>query len=262
MRIRTYLILTALVVLTTSTNSSCKSEASKNEKDATVVQPAQPAVKQFAAGTMIGTVVETMNASSYTYVQFDTGSKKIWAAAPTFQVKIGDKVNVPMGALMKNYQSKTLNRTFDEVYFVGAITVGDAKPPASQMSGGHPGGTAGKPAAPAPAKIDFTGIKKPTGGKTVTELYSEKSSLSGKEVTVRGKVVKFSANIMNKNWIHLQDGTGAEGTNDLTITTSSSAKVGDTVVVNGVLVINKDLGYGYKYDIIIEDAKVKIEQSL
>jgi hypothetical protein len=257
MRIRTYLILTALVVLTTSTNSSCKSEASKSLKDAPVVQPAQPAVKQFAADIMTGTVVETMNASSYTYVQFDTGSKKIWAAAPTFQVKIGDKVNVPMGALMKNYQSKTLNRTFDEVYFVGAITVGDAKLPASQMSGG----TAGKPAAPAPApvKIDFTGIKKPKGGKTVAELYADKSSLSGKEVTVRGKVVKFSANIMNKNWIHLQDGTGAEGTNDLTITTSSSAKVGDTVVASGVIAINKDLGYGYKYDIIMEDAKVKTE---
>ena len=255
MRIRTYLIVTALVVLTTSTNSSCKSEASKNVKDAPVVQPAQPAVKQFAAGTMIGTVVETMNASSYTYVQFDTGSKKIWAAAPTFQVKIGDKVNVPTGALMKNYQSKTLNRTFDEVYFVGAITVGDAKPPASQMSGG----TTGKPAAAAPVKIDFTGIKKPKGGKTVAELYAEKSSLSGKEVTVRGKVVKFSVNIMNKNWIHLQDGTGGEGTNDLTITTSSSAKVGDTVVASGVIAINKDLGYGYKYDIIMEDAKVKTE---
>jgi hypothetical protein len=258
MRIRTYLILTTLVVLTTSTNSSCKSEASKNVKDAPMVQPAQPAVKQFAADIMTGTVVETMNASSYTYVQFDTGSKKIWAAAPTFQVKIGDKVNVPMGALMKNYQSKTLNRTFEEVYFVGAITVGDAKLPASQMSGGH-GGTAGKAAAPAPVKIDFTGIKKPKGGKTVAELYAEKSSLSGKEVTVRGKVVKFSTNIMGKNWIHLQDGTGAEGSNDLTITTDSSAKVGDTVVASGVFAVNKDLGYGYKYDIIVEDANIKIE---
>ena len=259
MRMRSCFILTALVVLTTSTNSSCKSEASKNVKDSAVVQPAQPAVKQFAAETMIGTVVETMDAGSYTYVQFDTGSTKIWAAAPKFQVKIGDKVNVPKGALMKNYQSKTLNRTFEEVYFVGAITIGDAKPSADQMSGGHPGDTIGKAATPSPVKIDFTGIKKPKGGKTVAELYAEKDSLSGKEVTVRGKVVKFSANIMNKNWIHLQDGTGVEGSNDLTITTGSSAKVGDTVVASGVIAINKDLGYGYKYDIIMEDAKIKTE---
>ena len=130
------------------------------------------------------------------------------------------------------------------------------------MSGGHSGDTAGKTAAAPPVKIDFTGIKKPKGGKTVAELYAEKSSLSGKEVTVRGKVVKFSANIMGKNWIHLQDGTGAEGSNDLTITTGSSAKVGDTVVASGVFAVNKDLGYGYKYDIIVEDAKIKIEQSL
>jgi len=177
MKIRNFLIVTALVVLTTFTTTSCKSEVSKKTKDTTVVQPSGT---QLAADNFTGTVVETMNASGYTYIQFDTGSQKIWAAAPTFQVKVGDKVTVPKGALMKNFQSKTLNRTFEEVYFVSAVTVGDAKPSAGQPPAGHPGGTAGKAAAPSPAKIDFSGIKKPEGGKTVAELYGEKTSLSGK----------------------------------------------------------------------------------
>ena len=76
---------------------------------------------------------------------------------------------------------------------------------------------------------------------------------------VRAKVVKFSPNIMGKNWIHLQDGTGTKGTDDLTVTTATSVKVGDTILVSGVVVINRDFGYGYKYDVIIEDAKVTIE---
>ena len=252
-----YLIFTALVVLTTVTNSSCKSETPKTLKEPTMVQPMDAPLT--ASNMMTGTVIETIDAGRYTYVQFDTGSKKIWAAATAFSVKVGDKVTVPQGALMKNYQSKTLNRTFDEVYFVSKIYVGDEKPSADQVSSGLPGDKPGKTVAPTPVIMDFSGIKKPKGGKTVAELYAEKGSLSGKEVTVRGKVVKFSPNIMAKNWIHLQDGTGSEGSNDLTITTSSTAKLGDTIVAKGVLVVDKDLGYGYKYDIIIEDAKITIE---
>ena len=76
---------------------------------------------------------------------------------------------------------------------------------------------------------------------------------------MRGKVVKFSPEIMGKNWIHLQDGTGKEGTNDLTVTTKMMAKVGDTVVISGAVATDKDFGYGYKYGVIIEDADVKVE---
>jgi len=111
----------------------------------------------------------------------------------------------------------------------------------------------------APADINLSGIIKPNAGKTVAELYAQKDDLSGKEVMVRGRVVKFSKNIMGKNWIHLRDGTGGKGTNDLTITTSAIATLGDIVVVSGVVVANKDFGYGYKYDIIIEDAIVTVE---
>jgi len=90
-------------------------------------------------------------------------------------------------------------------------------------------------------------------------MFTKKAELAGKSVSVRGKVVKFTPEIMGKNWIHLQDGTGAEGTSDLTVTTSASAKMGDTVTVSGVVVIDKDFGYGYAYDVIIEDAEVTVE---
>ena len=61
---------------------------------------------------------------------------------------------------------------------------------------------------------------------------------------------------MGKNWIHIQDGTGAKGTNDLTITTKNIVKLGDIILVEGTLELDKDFGSGYKYDIIIEDAKI------
>jgi hypothetical protein len=121
---------------------------------------------------------------------------------------------------------------------------------------GHPKIDMHGSAAP---KFDYSKIVKPKGGKTVQEVYQNKAELKGKQVTLRGKVVKYNEAIMGKNWLHLRDGTGKDPNNDLTVTTQAKAKVGDTVLVEGAVTLDKDLGAGYKYDVIIEDAKVKVE---
>lgn len=108
--------------------------------------------------------------------------------------------------------------------------------------------------------VDVSGIAKAEGGKTIAEVFAEKDQLAGKPVVFRGKVVKSNPGILGKNWIHVRDGSGAEGANDITVTTvSAQPNVGDTVLVAGAVVRNKDYGMGYQYDVIIEDADVKIE---
>lgn len=243
-----------------------------------------------AVGSTTGKVTETMNAGPYTYVQVDDGTKKIWAAAPQFTVAVGDTVVVPEGAPMPNFYSKTLNRTFDLVYFVGGIKViggKSAKGPVAKPHGGaelgatdgtadqvavahgaaaHGGaghGAAGGHGAPGSAApnvaLDFSNIQKADGGHTVAELFANKAALAGKEVVVRGRVAKFTPEVMGKNWIHLQDGTGSAGTNDLTVATSATAAVGNLVLVRGKLTTDRDLGFGYHYDVIIDDAAVTVE---
>ena len=91
------------------------------------------------------------------------------------------------------------------------------------------------------------------------EINTEKAKLGGHQVTVRGKVVKYNAGIMGKNWLHLRDGTGTEGSNDLLVTTTTKVKLGDTVVVTGPVALNRDFGSNYKYAVMIEDAKLVIE---
>ncbi|MDD5772422.1 MAG: hypothetical protein PHX78_03035 [bacterium] len=93
----------------------------------------------------------------------------------------------------------------------------------------------------------------------VADIFAKKGELNGKNITVHGKVVKVNMGIMGKNWIHLQDGTGAAGTNDITITTDGQAKVEDKIVVTGTVVTDKDFGSGYKYAVIIENATVAAE---
>ncbi|MEI6463420.1 MAG: OB-fold nucleic acid binding domain-containing protein [Verrucomicrobiota bacterium] len=210
------------------------------------------------ASLLEGKVVETMNAASYTYVQVETGGRRIWAAAPQFDVKVGDAVAIGDARPMPNYHSKTLNRTFDVVYFSGDVRVNGQRPvqaAAADLPAGHPapGAKAG------PAVAELSGIKKVADGQTVAEIYADKAQLTGKSVAVRGRVVKFNAMIMGKNWIHIRDGSGVEGANDLTVTTADKAKVGDVVVITGELKANRDFGGGYRYPLIVEDAKVAVE---
>jgi hypothetical protein len=107
--------------------------------------------------------------------------------------------------------------------------------------------------------MDFSGIKKAAGGKSVQEIIANKANLNGKEVKLRGKVVKYNPNILGKNWLHVRDGTGSAGSNDLLVTTTDTAKVGDTVLVTGKVATDKDFGANYKYAVMVEDGKVVVE---
>lgn len=214
---------------------------------------------ESAAGTT-GKVVETMNSGGYTYVQVDDGSKKIWAAAPQFTVALGDRVVVPNGMPMRDFYSKTLERTFDVVYFVAAIQVVSGQAEKDQLAAAHgASGHGGGAAMGTTAAVDLANIKKADGGQTVAELFTNRAALVGKDVVVRGRVVKVTTAVMGKNWLHVQDGTGGAGTNDLTVTTNVDATTGNTVLVRGKLATDKDFGFGYHYDLLIEDATVKVE---
>jgi len=248
--------------------------------------PAAPPNKATTAApadanrTFSGKVIETMDAAGYTYVRVEAGTEKLWAAAPKTVVKVGDAMTITDGMPMPNYHSKSLDRDFPMIYFAGSLGSGDAT---AQLPAGHPpigggdpklpanhppmtGGAATLPADHPPLgsgaakpKVELTGITKAKGGQTIQEVFAGKQKLAGKEVTVRGKVVKYNAQIMGKNWLHIQDGTGTAGSNDLTITTSTPAKVGDTVLVTGLLSADKDFGAGYKFSVILDDAKVVLE---
>lgn len=199
-----------------------------------------------------GTVSETMNSGGYTYVKLDGAQGEVWAAAPATTVKVGDQVSFASGMAMQGFRSESLDRTFDLVYFVPGLTINGA-----QAAAGNAEPTAA--AKTGAVAADVSGIAKAKGGKTVAEVLSNKDALGGQEVLLRGKVVKYNGGIMGKNWLHLQDGTGGEGTNDLTVTTNDTAEVGATVLVKGKVALDKDFGAGYQYPVMIEDATLTVE---
>lgn len=137
-----------------------------------------------------------------------------------------------------------------------AAKVAEAPAPAmtGKMPEDHP------PPAADKADVDLSGIAKADGGKTVEEVYKEKDTLANGKVVVRGKVVKVNPDIMGKNWLHVRDGSGGDGTNDLTVTTAGTLPdVGEVVVVTGTVVLDQDFGMGYQYPVIVQDAEITIE---
>lgn len=234
--------------------------ASQNTAPAAGAAAPTPAT---APSAISGTVAETMDAANYTYVRLDTGKDQVWIAASQFPVKVGETLSVVPEMPMENFHSKALNRDFPLIYFVsnvgrnGQAPAGATGAPVPAMMTSRSAGM-GSPAAP---QVVVGKIDPPAGGMSIADVWAKRDSLSGKTVVVRGKVVKYNAEIMGFNWLHIQDGSGsaAEKTNDLTITTSDVVKVGDTVTVTGTLATKKDFGAGYAYDAIVEKAAVKLQ---
>jgi hypothetical protein len=151
---------------------------------------------------------------------------------------------------MKNFESKDLQRKFESIYFVDRIISGEQSQPAGPGSVEAPQRT-----KPALEKKEIS-IEPAEGGITIGELLADTDSYAGKTVRIKGQVTKVNRAIMGKNWVHLQDGTSAADKFDLTITTQEQVNVGDVVTFEGTIVLNKDFGAGYVYEVLMEEAKL------
>ncbi len=253
--------------------AAASAPAASAPASASGVVPAAPAPQMV---TVSGTVLETMDASEYTYMRLKTASGETWAAVNKTKVAKGDAVTVTNAMVMDGFQSKTLNRTFDHILF-GVLAgpggaspaaaaalpmVSDHAPTAGTTGGETPQQIAAQHGAVASGPADAPDVKVPkaegTNARTVAELYAQRAALKGKEITVRAKVVKVTA-AMGRNWLHVRDGSGSKATkdNDLTVTTDANAKTGDVVTLTGLVSVDKDFGAGYAYPVILESAKLK-----
>ncbi len=210
-----------------------------------------PTAKSSAASTVTGEVLEVKDVDGYTYLRLKTKDGETWAAVTTAGVKKGAKVSIEDFTVMNNFESKTLKKTFPTILFGSLGGTGSAKSDVSPHSG-----AAVKPVDTGPIKVvKASGVN----AYTVAEVIGKAAALKDKPVVVQGKIVKYNAAIMGKNWIHLQDGSGSEAnnSNDILVTTAAQAKVGDVLTVSGTVRNDKDFGAGYAYKVLIEEATLK-----
>jgi hypothetical protein len=204
--------------------------------------------QSMTAGVHNVLVEEKIDASNYSYLKVKEAGKSYWVAVNRMEINPGEYVIFSKSMEMKNFKSEGLNRTFESILFVD-----DAKKSGSseQLKSPHQNIVSGKDIS-----VSVDPLK---DGYTVEQIHGKKSALEFKTVKVRGKVVKVNEGIMGTNWVHIQDGTGKDGTHDLLVTTNQSVKVGSIIVAEGKVVKDKDFGSGYFYDVLLENSKLTIE---
>lgn len=216
-----------------------------------------PAPQASPTEPHIGKVLQTISSGGYTYVELKKKSgEKVWLAVPAAEIPVGSQQTFNPGMVMGNFESKTLKRSFDSIIFTELATPAKGKGN-KDVSGKSPGS---KGTVSPDVKVK---VKKAAGknGYTIAELYKNRAKLNKKKILVRGKVIKISANIMGKNWIHLRDGSGSHTTGDfnLVLTSKSIPAEGEVVLATGTLYKNKDFGGGYKYEVIVEGTEFTAE---
>jgi hypothetical protein len=271
-------ILVGLIVAVTTPRGPKVAPLPEREDQRTPPADArQPTSVTADAPTLEGTVLETISVPNYVYLKLSTtdGTEQ-WAAVNEAQVHVGQRVRIRDAQLMEKFTSNTLKRTFDRIHF-GALAGADDKAgvaanPTNNPHGSPtlaPGGASNPHAEPgANPHADPTAVgdsvsvgqvSKAPGplGKTVAEVFRDAPRLAGKAVRVRGVVVKSTPKVMGRTFIHLRDGSGSKADQDfdLAVTTAALPAVGTTVLLEGTVKADVDFGSGYRYRVLLEDAR-------
>lgn len=196
-------------------------------------------------------VKEVLQTSNYTYLFVTENDKDYWVAVSKMDPKINSDLYYKDGIEMIDFKSKELNRVFDKILFIDYISntpiIATSSVPNDSI---HKG-------VKIPELKDNIHVERAQGGITISELYENVNDFANKTIVVRGQVVKINNDIMDRNWVHLKDGSSNEGKSDLTFTTKDEVKIGDIVIFEGTASLNKDFGAGYVYPLIIENAILK-----
>lgn len=196
-------------------------------------------------------VQETMDAGGYTYILGESNGVSNWYAITAREVKVGDEFFFANPMVMTDFYSQELERPFDEITFLMEVSKDPSDLVKTEVEmGGMPSGKI------LTDQLELS-IELPKEAISIAELYENKQNYAGKTVIVKGQVTKFSPEIMNTNWIHIQDGTSFDGKYDLTLTGDIVVAVGEVMTFEGVVANDKDFGYGYVYEVLLEGSIVK-----
>ena len=246
---RSILLLLAAISLI-----ACKRRPAPASTETAPTEPMAPSMAATSAPEPLrGSVQEKIDVNQYSYLRIAAPSGEVWAAVPKTGVAVGETVTVSGAMWMENFKSETLSRTWPRIAF--GVLQNDAAPSPKPRGAGM----FAEAAASAPSE-DVKVAKAPGAqGRTIADIYTQRGQLKERPVSVRGKVVKATNGVLGKNWLHLRDGSGQGATADLAVASTQTAGVGDTVLITGIVRLDRDLGSGYHYDVIVEDAKVQAE---
>ena len=190
---------------------------------------------------LVDSVIQTSN---YTYVKARTElNSRIWLALPKKDIQENENYYYYGAVEMGDFKSTELKRVFPSILFINDLIDPEDLNPETALNQEKP-------------DKEKQVISPPSNGISIAELFNNRGKYNNKIIRVKGEVTKYNEGIMSRNWIHLKDYSSGSDGFDLTATTQMETQVGDIIILEGKIILNKDFGSGYFYEILMEDGKI------
>lgn len=186
-------------------------------------------------------VIQHIRGKRYSYCEVRENNQTYWLATMGGDFEEGNNYAYNEGIEKTEYRSTELDRTFDRILLVSALYSKDK----GQKTSAQPSETVTGPVKD--IVIPETSIR-------IKELVQNSSKYANKVVEITGKITKVNPSIMDRNWIHIAD--GSMNSYDFVCTSNEAFPVGHVVTLKGKVAVNKDFGAGYTYDLIVENAEI------
>ena len=198
-------------------------------------------------------VNEVLPTEKYSYLNVIEGDERFWIATRGKNVKVGKTYYYKGGLLKTNFESKEYNRIFEKMYLISNLVESNHGSNSDDLMASN---TATKQKELIKEKIEVNTVKiiQQKGSIKIAELVKDPKKYDGKTVQITGVCTKINAGIMDRNWIHIKD--GSKDDYDLVITSNTFVPEGSTVTIKALVMLNKDFGAGYIYDLILENGVV------
>jgi hypothetical protein len=227
-------------------------------------QPAAPSAPADQTA-FAGEVREAIDVAEYTYLRLSTQDRgELWAAVSKAPVSVGSRVSIHDAARMTNFESATLKRTFDVIYFGNLGSAGRASSPTGALPPGHPpleghdvvnsphGASAAPPVSSAVKVTPATG----QNAYAVAALFAQATSLEGKPARVRGQIIKATP-VQGVTYYRISDGSSTDPASaQLVVSSTAKASSGQVVTFEGQVRTDVDVGIGFKYPVMLQDARI------
>lgn len=203
-------------------------------------------------------ILETKDSGAYTYLKVEEKGEQYWAAIMKTPLKIGDTITIKEQVWMKNFKSKTLEKTFDKILFADFSKKGISG--VENIHSIHGNMIKKKQKAsmkPNPKFNEGIVVSNEKAIKTdISQIYKDKEKFNNKNVEIQGRVLQVSNKVMGNTWVKIYDGKEAvifRSPNE-----DEKVAVGNKVKVIGTINTNVNYGFGYAYEVIGVNGKFEL----
>lgn len=199
-------------------------------------------------------VNEVLPTKKYVYLNVTEADDKFWIATGKTDVKVGETYLYRGGLLKTNFESKEYNRVFKKVYLVTKLVPENHGNNTDKVNVNDYTVTNLNDPEKVAIETHTDKVVLHKGSIRIADLVNNPKKYSGKTIQLNGICTKINAGIMNRNWIHIKDGSKDDF--DLVITSDAFVPEGSAFTIKVLVTLNKDFGAGYKYDLILENGVV------